>query len=97
MGVAGIVAQGATLAFWGAGAAGDGVGDFGQHLADVEAERPGSPDDLARGVGGQGTGDPGQLRVLDSVEHVVEQHQFPASGELADLSCVLRGQQSRDQ
>jgi hypothetical protein len=55
------------------GAASDGIGDFGQHLADVEAESPGGLHYLARGVGGQDTGDSGQLRVIDRAEHVVDQ------------------------
>ena len=64
-------------AFWGAGVPGDGVGDFGHDLGGVEAELHGGPHDLVGGFGGQGGGDPGQLRDLDRVGQVVDEDQLP--------------------
>src|ERR1035438_8101471 len=53
-----VTAQCPARAFWGAGAAGRGVGDFGQDVGALEAELPGDPHDLVGGVGGQGSSRP---------------------------------------
>ena len=77
--------QGATLAFWGAGASVGRVGYFGQHIGDFEVQRASCPHHLACDIGRQDVSDPGQFRILDWAEHVVEHLQVPACCELADL------------
>ena len=52
-----VVAQGALLAFWGACAEGDSVGDHGEDVGDIEVESGGGPHGLECGVGGQDAGD----------------------------------------
>ena len=92
-----VVAQGALLAFWGARAEGDSVGDHGEDVGDIEVELGGGPHGLECGVGGQDAGDLRQFRVVHVAELVIEGLEFPACGDAADLPGGLVRQEVGDQ
>jgi hypothetical protein len=76
-------------AFWEAIAVIDRVTHFGQYVGDVEAQSPGHPHHLARGVDGHYMSYPEKLKVFDRTKHIVEHHQVPAAGQLADQRCGI--------